>query len=364
MAILLVAAAVRVFWAFYAYRGAPVSAIRSGDQYAYWYSGSELAAGNGYVSVLDGEPTAYYPVGYPALLAALFWTFEHTPIPDNVPLAANLIQAVVGTASVALVFVIGRAIFDTRVGLVAAGITALWPNLVFYVGALMIETWFTFLCLVAVAIIATHNWSTGPPGRARLVAFGVTMGIIALVRPLILFFFVGLVVAVAIAGGWRRAATSLAWVLLPLVVLVMPWMVRNAVVMDAFTISTNLGDTLCIDRSDDATGRFRFAAHEGCVPIQESEVERYRGNIRKAVGWVIDHPDRELKQIVRRGWYTSRYDHDGLKEVENKEEGRFLGHRVRTGLSHTADWYYFVVLAVAAFGIPAFFRGRRPERIF
>jgi 4-amino-4-deoxy-L-arabinose transferase-like glycosyltransferase len=365
VAIVVVAAGVRVFWAFYAARGAPIDALRSGDQYSYWYYGQELADGRGYVSYVSGEPTAYYPIGYPAFLAALFWILGHTPVPDNLPLTTNLVQAVLGTASVALVFVIGRAVLDARVGLVGAAIAALFPNVVFYTGTFMVETTFIFLCLAAVAVMATHDWATGPPSRARLLLFGGVLGVTALVRPFFVFFLVAFVVAMIVAGGWRRTVPALAWVLLPLVVVVTPWAIRNSLAMDSFVVfSTNLGDTVCIDRSADATGKFRWAVHEGCAPIDKPEAERYQENVRKAVSFVLHHPDQELEQIVKRGWYMSRYDHDGLEEVENKTGGRFLGHRVRTVLSHTADWYFFVVFALAAIGIPAFFRGRRPGRLF
>ncbi|HEX6312744.1 MAG TPA: glycosyltransferase family 39 protein, partial [Acidimicrobiia bacterium] len=364
VAILLVAAVVRVFWALYTAQGEPIDPLGSGDQYYYWYYGQELAAGRGYETPA-GDPTAYYPIGYPGFLAALFWVVAHTPIPDNLTVTTNLVQAVLGTASVALVFVIGRSIFDARVGLVGAGIAALFPNVVFYTGAFMVETTFVFLCLVCAAILATHDWATAPPGRTRLLVFGSALGMTALVRPFVFFFLIGLVVAVIVAGGWRRAVVALAWVLLPFVVVITPWTVRNLVVMDSFVVfSTNLGDTVCIDRSEGATGRFRWAAHEGCVSPLLPEVERYRGNTRKAIGWVLDHPDQELTQIVKRAWYMSRYDHDGLLEVESRSGGAFLGHRVRTVLGHIADWYYFVVFALAALGIPAFLRRRRPARLF
>ena len=365
IAILVVAAGARFFWAFYANRGAPASAVLSGDAYSYWYYGNELADGHGYVSYVTGEPTAYYPIGYPALLAGLFWFVGHTPIPDNLPLTTNLVQAVIGTLSVALVFVIGRAVFGPRVGLVAAGITAVWPNLVFYTAAFMVETSFIFLVLAAVAVLATHHWSTGPPDWLRLGVFGAVLGLSALVRPFSLLFLVGLVVALVVTSGWRRALVGLGWTALPIVVLITPWTVRNIVVMDSPVVfSTNMGDTLCIDRSLDATGAFRFSTHDGCVSPDKSEVARNSGNTRKAISFVVEHPEREIQQIFKRAWYMGKSDHDGLGEAENKTGGSFLGQRVRTTLAHTADWYFYAVLPLAAVGFVAFFRGRRPARLF
>ncbi|MGH9012333.1 MAG: glycosyltransferase family 39 protein [Acidimicrobiia bacterium] len=364
VAILVAAAGVRLAWALYATQE-PIRAI-GGDAYSYYYYGKELAAGDGYVNYLTGEPTAYYPIGYPAILAGLFWFVRHTPIPDNLPVAGSLLNAVLGTLSVGLVFVIVRRLFDARVGLVAAAITAVFPNLVFYVATFQIETTFIFLALAAVAVIVTHDWSTGPPGRARLMAFGAVFGLSALVRPFSLPLLLALVVAVLAAGyGWRRALAALGWPLLALVVMLMPWTVRNIVVMDApIVFSTNMGDTLCLDRSLDATGQFRFATHAGCAAPDTPEVKRNSESTRRAIEFVLEHPDKELELIAKRAWYMMENDHDGLIAVEAGEANRLLGHRLRTVLTRAADWFFYASLVLAAVGLPAFFRGRRPGRLF
>ncbi len=56
----------------------------SGDQYSYWYYGHEIAAGRGYISYA----TACYPIGFPAILAVVFWLSQHTFLPSDV-LAAS-----------------------------------------------------------------------------------------------------------------------------------------------------------------------------------------------------------------------------------------------------------------------------------
>jgi 4-amino-4-deoxy-L-arabinose transferase-like glycosyltransferase len=363
VAILAVALGARLAWAIYATEE-PIRLL-SGDAYSYYFYGKQLASGHDLVSYATGEPTAYYPVGYPAILAVPFWIVQHTPIPDNLPMAGSLLNVVFGTLSVGLVFVIARRIFGTHVGLVAAAITAVWPNLVFYVATLQVETAFIFLALAAVAVLVTHDWSTGPPSRARLLAFGVVLGLSTLVRPFSLLFLVGLVVALLVAGsGWRRALTGLGWAGLALVLVLTPWTVRNLVVMDApIVFSTNMGDTLCLDRSLDSTGKFRFVDHAGCAPAGTPEVERNSENIGKAIGFVFDHPDKEFELILERAWNIMENDHDGLVAVELDKIKPFLGHRLRTILTRTADGFFYAMLVLGAIGLPAFFRDRRPARL-
>jgi 4-amino-4-deoxy-L-arabinose transferase-like glycosyltransferase len=353
--ILGVAGALRLAWALWASGSPPLHWQLSGDQYSYWYYGKELAAGRGYISYISGEATAYYPIGYPALLAGLFWLVQHTPLTDDLVLATSVMQAAMATASVWLVYVIGRQLFGTRVGILAAGLAAVFPNLVYQVATFQLETTFIFLVLVAVAILATADWSQGVPTRGRLLAFGAVLGLSTLVRPFSLPLLVGLAVAALVAGaGWRRAALAVVWPMLVVVAMAVPWTLRNVDAMGSPVVSsTNMGDTLCIDRNLDARGGFRFADHDGCVDPDTPEVERNNGNTRKAIEFVLEHPGREALQIVRRTRIMYADDHDGLLAVETLGDGPFLGDRVRTVLEQAADWYFAGTLVLAVIGLPA-----------
>jgi 4-amino-4-deoxy-L-arabinose transferase-like glycosyltransferase len=354
--IVLVGFALRLGWALYARADAPDAWQESGDQFSYFHYGSEIARGRGYISYITGEATAYYPIGYPALLGVLFFVVLHTPIPDNLLLAATLLHVVLSTASVALVFVVGRAVASARVGLIAAAVMALFPNLVFQVATMQLETTFIFLVLASMAVLVTHEWETGPPSVRRLLAFGACLGVTVLVRPFAAVLLVGLAGAL-LAGrvGWQRVLVGVAVPLGVVVLLSVPWTIRNAVQLDAFVpSSTNMGDTLCLDRNLDAKGGFRFADHDGCAPPDLHEVPRNQQSTRKAIRFMLDHPDRELLQIVRRARITFGSDHDGIEAVQSLGSGPFLAESVVDVAEPVADGYFFVVLAMAVAGLTGF----------
>src|SRR5690606_1480155 len=148
----------------------------------------------------------YYPIGYPALLAAVFWLAEWVPLVDlDLMLVAGAFHAVVSVATVALTFVVGRRLVGPRTGLVAAGLLALFPNIVYQVTSLQLETVFVFVTMAALAIAVDHDWRAGPPSLARLLAFGVVLSVSALVRPFSAPLLLGLLLALLAAGaGWRR----------------------------------------------------------------------------------------------------------------------------------------------------------------
>src|SRR5699024_1201992 len=98
----------------------------------------QIADGHGMVETLTGDPTAYYPPGYPWFLGIVTWVSR--PFTDEPWLAAGLVQAVLGAASVALVASVAKRLAGPLAALAAALLYALYPNLIFHTGALLGET--------------------------------------------------------------------------------------------------------------------------------------------------------------------------------------------------------------------------------
>ncbi len=361
-----VAFVLRFAWVLYAQAEPPTGFAEHGDQYSYFFYGTEIARGNGYVFPITGDATAYYPIGYPALLGVVAFILFHTPLPDDLLLAGTLLNVVMATASVGLVGLVGARLAGARAGLIAAGLLAAHPNMVFQVTTLQLETAFIFLVLVALALILLHEWDDGPPSRARLATFGLALGVAILVRPFAFVLLVGLAGALLAARtGWRRAVLGTALAAVVAASLSVPWTIRNWVQMDSFVpSSTNMGDTLCLDRNLDARGGFRWADHDGCADPTLPEVERNRANTRKAIEFVLDHPGRELLQIVRRADLMFASDHDGIEATQDLGNGDVLPERVVDVAEPVADGYFFVLLGLAILGLPQLLRPeRRAERI-
>ncbi len=365
VAILVVAAILRFGFGVAAMDGpVPETWVTAGDQYSYWYYGNELSQGDGYISYTNGEATSYYPIGYPATLGALFWLQAHTPLPDHQPTAVALLHAAMATATVWFVFLIARAALGRRAALVAAAIVALFPNLIFNVPTYTLETAFIFWSTAALAVLATHDWDTGPPSSRRLLAFGAVLGLSVVTRPFSLPFVVGLVLAmVVIKAGWKRTVQAVGLTLLPVVLLLVPWTIRNLGAMDAFVpISTNLGDTACIDRSMDADGGFRWAGHDGCADPSLPEAERNRENIGKAISFVVHHPVKELELMGKRLGRMLEHDHSGLQEAESVNF-TVLDPGPRRVAINVANWWFWLTMAASVVGLVGLLRRHRPADV-
>lgn len=336
-AILVLATALRIVWVLYVDR--PPQGLH--DPLFYFIYATQIADGNGY-RLLDGSPTAYYPIGYPAALGAVYALVKHTPIPDNLVLASGFFNVFLGVATVALVYAVARRLFSPSVGLLSALWLAVFPNLIFHTAAYLSETLFNVLIMAALLVLLAGDWRERPPGRARLLAFGAVLGLSALVRPISLLFLPLVAIVWVYAGfGWRRAleATGLALVITAAVIA--PWTIRNIVVMKSFVvISTNLGDDLCMGHYPGASGGFslpddcfdpkRYAG----VERPEFETRRNNDNTRRAIRFAVHHPGAELKLLSRKAYYLwwdneadNRpwpNDHDGLWAVESYGDDPFI----------------------------------------
>ncbi|OGO49341.1 MAG: hypothetical protein A2148_00050 [Chloroflexi bacterium RBG_16_68_14] len=364
-AILVLAAALRIVWVIYA--GREPQGVH--DPIFYYAYGDAIADGRGY-ALPDGS-TAYYPIGYPAALAAVFALVKHTPIPDNLVLTAGFFQAFLGVATVALAFELARRLFSPAVGLMTALWLAVFPNLIYHTATYLSETLFNLLIVAALLVLLAVDWRERRLGWGRLVLFGVLLGASALVRPISLLFLPLLPIVWLAAGfGWRRSLGYTGAVLVATVAVIAPWTVRNMVVMDApVIISTNLGDNLCMGHYPGATGHFalpeRCFAEEPYLGLtrEEFEVRRNNDNTRKAVRFALEHPGYELKLLSRKSYYIWKHDHDGLQAVESYGDDRFIGASLRTALERTADVFFFVTISLGGLGLVAFvappWEGRR-----
>ncbi|MGI8939365.1 MAG: hypothetical protein ACR2JF_14375 [Iamia sp.] len=319
-----------------------------------------IADGQGMVEPLTGQPTAYYPPGYPWFLGIIQWGIDHTPLPDDLALVTALVQAVLGAASVALIGTLGRRIHSPAAGAVAAVVVALMPNLVLHSSTVLGET-LTIALLLAflVALVPPPGhrpWPAGM-GRRRLATAGVLLGLVLLVRPVTAGVLVAVAVCWWISGiGWRRTATWTGVLLGIAVLCIVPWTVRNAIRMDALVpLSTNSGDNLCIGHGPSATGSFRL--DEDCA---------IQGNVVDGTAVEVSS-DREKTDLAlsrwRRGWrdepgltvnrlrFTVERDDDALRALQSYGLDPWLDDGAETVLSRASNGAWFVVGLVGLVGL-------------
>ncbi len=241
LAVFAIALLARALWAAYA-NASPLDG-RFDDSVFYHFAGANLAQGNGYLSAWTGDTTALMPPGYPFFLAGLYRAFG----PD--PAVAEAANVVLGALTSVLALALATALFGARAGLLTGLVLAVFPGQVLFVPALMSEVLFTFLLLSALllAVVLTRTgWQKVPLAAA----VGAVSGAAALVRGegMLVILMVAPFWAFALADG-RRALRLAAVALATALLVVLPWSVRNYLVLEEpVFISSNIGGNLYMGR--------------------------------------------------------------------------------------------------------------------
>lgn len=158
-----------------------------------------------------------------------------------------LSQALLSTATVWLVFILGRRYFSERAGLASAALAALYPMSFAFVAIPLGETLYVFLATAFLALYAhmRDSW------RLALAA-GLVAGAAVLTRP-VLAGFAGLAGLAALALPGKRGKALV--MLLGLGLALAPWVIRNAVTFHEFIpLSTRGGFEFYLGNAPDSTG--------------------------------------------------------------------------------------------------------------
>lgn len=201
------------------------------------------------------EPTAGHPPAWTVVLAAA------SLVGLRSVLAHQLVGAVVGTAGVVMIGVLGREVRrswahegheDERTGLVAAALAAVHACLWLNDGMVMSET--LAVGVVALASYAALRFARVPtPRRAAL--FGVTGALAALTRAELLAYLpvVAVVVLVAARRNLRAALGATAVAAVCAAGVLAPWVIRNTLAFDRLVLLSNGSGTVLVQANCDAT---------------------------------------------------------------------------------------------------------------
>jgi 4-amino-4-deoxy-L-arabinose transferase-like glycosyltransferase len=207
-----------------------------GDWHFYHWQANLIADGRGFIEPYKFRfdhhvsPSAGHPPLYPLALSAV------SLLGGTSELAHRSLGLILGAGTIVLVGLLGRRAGGDRLGLVAAGLCAVYPLMVAVDGALMSET--LYGPLIAVALLAAWRL-LDHPGPWIALGTGAAIALAALTRSEALL----LVPLLAWPAAWRGGSgwpLRAALATLGCVLVLAPWTVRNADRFGAFVaVSTN-----------------------------------------------------------------------------------------------------------------------------
>jgi len=345
LAVIALAGALRLAWVLYA-KTEPVWFF---DPWSYDRLAAGLAEGRGYVNEA-GQPTAYYPPGYPAVLAGVYWLAGHRPM------AGEALNVVLGALTTGLVYWIGSRAFGRPAGLLAALAFAVFPSHILYASQLHSEVVFTAAYLLALGLLLTAP----PPGERRWVPFwlaaGLVIGVAVLIRPAALSLLAVIPFALRPRGTpWSALARGTLLVLVAAAVVVTPWVVRNAVRVGTPTIATNAGIDFWIGNHEGASELFVMPPPEVFPIISTDLQEQERHDDRRGfeLGWrfIREQPLDALGLLPLKAYHLYTDDAHAVTTAETWGQTVFLSEGGRRVLRTLTDGFYYFVAAGAVAGL-------------
>jgi 4-amino-4-deoxy-L-arabinose transferase-like glycosyltransferase len=220
--------------------------LEQSSDFAWYYERAlEIASGSGYAE--RGVLTAFWPIGWPGFLAALF------TITGPSLLAAQTANLVFAALVFALSALLATSLFQDRmVGRVAVLILSLYPNQIGYVPLLSTEIFYEFLLLFGIYLLMQKRLFT-----AILAGFVFGIGTLTKTQTLLLPVFVLFCVFVIepSKSAFVRLIKVTCAVYIIMLLVILPWTYRNYKVFEAFIpVSTNGGWTLLTGNNPEANG--------------------------------------------------------------------------------------------------------------
>ncbi len=292
----------------------------------------------------QGGPSAQWPPAYSAILAGLYWMFGINP------LWGEFFNAVTGAVTVVLLMLLVERVVDRRAAIVAGLMIAVLPGPILWTDLLVTETLYTglFVLFLLVLAHATPDWRW-------IVAIGAVIGIGGLVRgealtwgllPIVLF--------------WRELprlelVKRIGGAALVAIVLLAPWTIRNAVVMDAFVpVATNASATLWSGHHEGATGGQTYPPESYYQQFDQEpplrELQSGKALRNDAIRYMVTHPLHELQLIPLKLIHLNRGDSYALDWVNDAPRAAPISPINAERIGVLADAGYYVLLTLAILG--------------
>jgi 4-amino-4-deoxy-L-arabinose transferase-like glycosyltransferase len=243
---------------------------------------------------------------------------------------ARIVEALLGVGAILVVFLLGRRLGGPGVGLVGALGVAVYPPFIHSVGELTSEA---PALLTLPAAVLSFLWASEREDLWAWLLPGFLFGLTAMFRPEYLVVGAAFVVfaawRVGTSRGWRLGVAGGAVTLAALLVAIVPWTIRNAVVLDRVVpISTGGGKALYVGTFLPADGEYQR--------VKALLVARYQGRHLDPSSAALDHVDPTplFDRVAAR--YSDLPRDSALGKIGKQNFSKFFGEDPGNYLAMTA----------------------------
>lgn len=196
----------------------------------------------GFLGYMSDKPNAYITPGYPFFLAAIYWIFGYKTASPL--LQVRIIQSIFGALTCIVVYFLGRKLKNKKTGFIAAFAYALYAPFAWSNTLILTESIYNFFFLLyfylQIKILESKS-------RWQSFVCGLVFATAVLIRPLIFpLLVIPFLYQYFIASRRdKRVISIFLYTLAGVLLLMIPWWIRNVVVMDKFILlATQTGNPL------------------------------------------------------------------------------------------------------------------------
>ena len=176
-------------------------------------------------------PNAYVTPGYPLFLSLIYKIVGNGQ--ELGIMAVKFVQAILSTLSVLIIYLIGKRIKSPIVGIIAAVMASIYPTFLVVTAYHLTETLYLFVFLLYLYLQIISNQK-----NSKLLNFitGIIFGAAVLVRPTVFPLFIVVYLFEYFINKNKKALKNMIFFILGLVLIMLPWWIRNIVTMGEFIL--------------------------------------------------------------------------------------------------------------------------------
>jgi len=267
--------------------------LYTSDAHSYNQIAVNLLDGKGFVT--DGGLYARRGPVYPLFLAIIYLIFGYSFV------AVRFAQAIIGALTCIIIYLLSKELFDKKVGLIAAFISAIYYPFILQPAYLLTEVLFTFLLIAMLYFLIRYYYKKD---FFSLCLGGLIFGISILCKG-ILFLFIPLLIIWLVVIEFKQHSKNVIATFVTLIFIFLPmfpWIVRNYLFYNAF-IPSQIGGGLALyignnPKATGGTGGWHKLRQDGFLPENIDNlftVEVDKLSQIKAINYIRNNPERFIK---------------------------------------------------------------------
>jgi 4-amino-4-deoxy-L-arabinose transferase-like glycosyltransferase len=298
-----------------------VSPIPQSDALDYHEHALRLAETHAYTA--NGFPTAYRPIGFPALLSLFYMIWPST-------IFGYALQSLLVSISALLIALIIKE-HDAGNAISYAGSTLylLLPMTWMQSMTFMSEP-LAIMCMLMSVYIHIAFQDT----RSRIIE-GLFWGIAVLTRPIMVFSVIAIFIHDIVKDNQKRTIIAFTS---GIIIAILPWMIRNTYVLGSPMIASNTGINLFIGHNPEANGSYKYVDEMQRFDGQ-SEVEANASAFKSAMQYILNDPLHSLLLIPKKIAFL--FASDAYLPLQSF---RIEGNTYRERMQNLSWWSYLLMI--------------------